>query len=715
MKTTSLFIFCCLYFDLLSAHKLPANESNKAVKVYGTILLKKEAGGMRDIKVAELGNPTTPQARFRAANDYANRNGFLGAFPNFHEANYGNGLVYGVCLISKEAGEWRDVKATELGNPTRFEDFFRAVNDYAYRNGFVGGFANFHEATYAQGKVYGVILIKKSHGEWRDISANDLKNPSTSEARFREVQGYANDNRFLSGFPNFHEAEKTNTEINTAVGIKQTPSLTISYKHTINNTAILYSKSNQEATNNYQETTEKVNEEGQRESNGKIINCRTEFKKLNFESIDQDVVDNSTINRFYPGAVFDLYDVQKVGEFKEVSKEKNPINLSILASTVSSPTALIETPTVNSIRNTLGELLNRKATGNPKTVERTLVTEVYSKEDFRMKVGLNVSYLSAGLNTLFDFGNGSERRKFLMDYKSEWFSVLAEPTTALFKDKTINNSLVYVDKLIYGVRILVAFEDETFYNDFTNNTDAKYSSGALTAKVDLEISDKAKYQNTSFKVFTWGAEGGTSGRIASVKGYDALMSELNKVFNEMKAWGNYPSAWGTPIAYSLRFLDGSVAMAQAGLENVPRRICDAVGVINEITLDLNSVTSTDGGFYGSITVKVFDKNNQEIIPIDENKQPLINVPERAKTNAMINPNISRVYKLADSQTEGAYFRFFYNIWDYDSGSGNDFCRFPGDRSPKVFVKQQGRWVIDHTLEDDTDDDQVKIQYTVSRK
>ncbi|WP_084332069.1 thiol-activated cytolysin family protein [Runella limosa] len=715
MKTTLLFIFCCLCSHLLCANTLLGNESHKAIKVYGTILLKKDAGEMRDIKVAELGNPTTPQARFRAVNDYANRNGFLGAFPNFHEANYNTGHVYGVCLIRKEAGEWRDVKATDLGNPTRFEEFFRAVNDYAYRNGFVGGFANFYEATYTQGKVYGVILIKKSHAEWRDISANDLNNPTTPEARFRETQGYASANHFLSGFPNFYEAEKPNIVINPDGGLKQTPSLTISYKHIINNTTVLYSKSNQEATNNYRETTDKVNEEGQRESNGKIINCRTEFKTLNFESIDQDVVDNSTINRFYPGAVFDLYDVQKVGEFKEINKEKNPLNVSILASTVSSPTALVETPTVNSIRNTLGELMNRKATGNPKTVERTLVTEVYSKEDFRMKLGLNVSYLSAGLNTLFDFGNGSERRKFLMDYKSEWFSVLAEPTTTLFKDKTVSNSLVYVDKVIYGVRILVAFEDENFYNDFTNNTDVKYSSGALSAKVNMEISDRNKYQNTSFKVFTWGAAGGTSGRIASVRGYDALMDELNKVFNEMKQWDNYPSAWGTPIAYSLRFLDGSIAMAQAGLENIPRRICDAVGSINEITLDLNSVASTDGGFYGSITLKLFDKNNQEILPIDGNKQPLINVPERAKTNVMNNPNISRVYKLADSQAEGAYFQFFYNIWDYDSGSGNDFCRFPGDRNPKVSLKQQGRWVIDHTLEDDTDDDQVKIQYTVSRK
>jgi len=58
--------------------------------------------------------------------------------------------------------EWRDVPASELGNPPP-DDVgarFRATNDYAAKNGFVGGFPNFHEADYGQGTVYDTILIK---------------------------------------------------------------------------------------------------------------------------------------------------------------------------------------------------------------------------------------------------------------------------------------------------------------------------------------------------------------------------------------------------------------------------------------------------------------------------------------------------------------------------------------------------------------------------
>jgi hypothetical protein len=40
--------------------------------------------------------------RFREVNDYA-------GFPNFHEADYGKGMVYGTILLRDTEAEWRDV------------------------------------------------------------------------------------------------------------------------------------------------------------------------------------------------------------------------------------------------------------------------------------------------------------------------------------------------------------------------------------------------------------------------------------------------------------------------------------------------------------------------------------------------------------------------------------------------------------------------------
>ena len=54
-----------------------------------------------DIPIIKLGNSGTFNSRFRAVNDWAARNGYAAGFPNFHQANYGQGVVYGTILIKK--------------------------------------------------------------------------------------------------------------------------------------------------------------------------------------------------------------------------------------------------------------------------------------------------------------------------------------------------------------------------------------------------------------------------------------------------------------------------------------------------------------------------------------------------------------------------------------------------------------------------------------
>jgi LGFP repeat-containing protein len=142
-------------------------------RVFGTVLIRPGKGQWRDIRASDLGNPpgTDWAARFRATSDYAGRNGFVGGFPNFHEANYGEGVVYGTVLFKADAAEWRDVPAADLGNPPPgdFGARFRATNDYARREGFAAGFPNFYQADYGRGLVYGTILLRDSAIEWRDV------------------------------------------------------------------------------------------------------------------------------------------------------------------------------------------------------------------------------------------------------------------------------------------------------------------------------------------------------------------------------------------------------------------------------------------------------------------------------------------------------------------------------------------------------------------
>lgn len=141
--------------------------------VGGTVFLYSLAAQWQDVPLTELGNPSLDDfaARMRATQTYAVSNGFIGGFPTFHQTDYGKGIVCGTVLIGSGGAEWRDVPIAELGNPPL--DDIRArmtsANDYAFRNGFLGGFPTFYHADYGRGIVCGIVLIKRSAGEWRDV------------------------------------------------------------------------------------------------------------------------------------------------------------------------------------------------------------------------------------------------------------------------------------------------------------------------------------------------------------------------------------------------------------------------------------------------------------------------------------------------------------------------------------------------------------------
>lgn len=149
--------------------------------------------------------------RFRETSDYAWAHRFLSGFPNFHEADYGQGVVYGTFLLGSDVADWRDLRAADLGSPPAGDvgARFRATNDWAHRNGYLSGFPNFHQADYGAGTVYGSVLIKQGAAEWRDIPARDLGSPPDHDvpARFRATSDWAARNGFAAGFPNFHQAD----------------------------------------------------------------------------------------------------------------------------------------------------------------------------------------------------------------------------------------------------------------------------------------------------------------------------------------------------------------------------------------------------------------------------------------------------------------------------------------------------------------------------
>lgn len=170
-------------------------------------------------------NFPTISARFRATHDFARRNGFMGGFPNFNFAPGPRGTVFGSMLLRDSVASFQDVLGTELGNPDD-QDLgarFRASHVFARRNGFIGAFPNFFEAGEGPGRVFGTTLLREGVAEFRDVAASDLGNPDLADiaTRFRVTHDFARRNGFLAAYPNFFHADLPQGRVFGTILIKE--------------------------------------------------------------------------------------------------------------------------------------------------------------------------------------------------------------------------------------------------------------------------------------------------------------------------------------------------------------------------------------------------------------------------------------------------------------------------------------------------------------
>jgi hypothetical protein len=186
----------------------------------GTILVRPAAGEFRDVPRSALGNVPLSSFtdRIRAVNSWAvaqvsrdatgitiqghplHEHPFAGAFPTFFHADYGEGIVCGTIVLTSDAAESREIPASQLGNVSadNFEARFRATQDYAATNGFVGGFPTFidrrglvggtvaHAVSATGGggthseMLYGTVLLKQDHSR---IALNGTNHTDTFAAK----------------------------------------------------------------------------------------------------------------------------------------------------------------------------------------------------------------------------------------------------------------------------------------------------------------------------------------------------------------------------------------------------------------------------------------------------------------------------------------------------------------------------------------------------
>jgi hypothetical protein len=192
--------------------------------VGGTIFIKPSCGHWTDVAWSELGYPSLDNfaMRMRATDIYATNQGYGGGFPTFFQAQHMSTIanmgisvatkliplpahhasrftssrrgtffpslgsvdpnitfrVCGTVLINQGCATRTYLPLVDLPDATDIGALFRAVQDYAKNNGFVGGFPTYHYAESGPGIVRGrgpaiasmiVVLLPAEAAVWQDV------------------------------------------------------------------------------------------------------------------------------------------------------------------------------------------------------------------------------------------------------------------------------------------------------------------------------------------------------------------------------------------------------------------------------------------------------------------------------------------------------------------------------------------------------------------
>jgi hypothetical protein len=407
-------------------------------------------------------------------------------------------------------------------------------------------------------------------------------------------------------------------------------------------------------------------------ANDKI--CRTEVRNFTAESMSQDILNPEAIADLRLGAVYDFNDLGR-GIFNSAKyANRNPMIFKI---TNNPGDVKIPQPTANNLANALDEIKNITFQDPPVGLGQYLETKTVNSSD-ALNIACGVSYTGYGFDVSANVGYNSQNKKnkFVLTYLNPIYTVTALPDDSgkLFNNDADNNnsSLVYMDKITYGVRLLIYFETELSEEE----TKLAFSASGYGAKGKWDSNKKSSVQQTDYKLFLFGR----NVALKVGRNLDNIQNDIDALLSQVAVGNlNRPNQIGTPVSYSLKFLDGTTAATSCSVQNIPSVSC--ISNPNRpmnITLNLNQISLIeDADLYGNIEVRFFLADGREINNTnDPGNARIWNVEERAHLNQddrVIRSQAYRSFTVSmDDINNGAYCRIYGWLNDYDSSSANDY-------------------------------------------
>lgn len=437
----------------------------------------------------------------------------------------------------------------------------------------------------------------------------------------------------------------------------------------------------------------KVTRVGNEKEDGDKI-CKKEYRTLSVTNINQDVLNPDDIADLRIGGIYDFNEFNK-GNPNLIDAPRNPITISVAGL----KSVTVKNPTPEALFDANSEILNQRFASRPVGGGQLLEQKTVNSAT-ELNIAAGVSYKSGLYNASAKFGYNekSQSNKFLVTYTYPIFTIQKTSGNNYFTNKTFNTNPNYVilDKITYGVKLLVFYESELSQKEL----DAAFTGSAWKINASLDINTKRKLEETTFKVFLYGS----SDAVQTIKGYDQLFSETNRMLRAIvDANKTSPLELGAPISYSLKFLNGDTAATNCNANEISSQVCVPNSNISmKLTVNLNCVKTSDYGFYGWNDAEIVDESGNPIQGTKNffdfgKKANSGSTCDQIDTNSMNNPyKYVEFNNLSKEEREKGTLRLWFWINNGDQGN---YCPILGSKQQKNNSRGGNHYFVDFKLKD----------------
>lgn len=318
-----------------------------------------------------------------------------------------------------------------------------------------------------------------------------------------------------------------------------------------------------------------------------------------------------TSDVIYPGAMLKGESIP-TGEYIGINGGRAPITLSVsLENLNGKPSTVIENPSLDTVRESVKDLIQQGVTGSTAAKVVFTTEEVYSEEQLSVALGASYTKGKNNISGSFNFDSTSKKYRYVVKYLQVYYTIdLSLPDNdnpgALFTavPNLDSTSPVIVSSVKYGRMLLYTVETDSELEDTKLAFNAAFGGG----EVDGEGEHKSFWESSTVNALI---VGGSSGDAAKV------VSGPEGVYSYIIDGGEYSAdSPGAPLSYTLRYIKKDLPVANVVLssEYNVRRCYEAYQKFGIEVYGFNpwnrkgEINNLD--IYGSMSIKIYQDNNK---------------------------------------------------------------------------------------------------------